>query len=180
MARETRFHSQVESYKRLKKWYLIPLCLTISIIMYISRVKWSNPGNVVALSTTPWCSSYWKGSLLVALDYGRKLYFTYIYKERERQRDRDRDRERNFGFVVFESQTIKVFGWCCFSDREAFAGKDLVLGEISFLILLSFVWTSILFSHLKLKKKRFYFYKGFPWEQTFPICLTNHRSFCTR
>ena len=23
---------------------------------------------------TPWCSSYWKGSLLVALDYGRQLY----------------------------------------------------------------------------------------------------------
>ena len=26
---------------------------------------------------TPWCSSYWKGSYPVALDYGRQLYFTY-------------------------------------------------------------------------------------------------------
>ena len=31
-------------------------------------------------SPTLQCSSYWKGSLLVALDYGRQLYFTiYIY-----------------------------------------------------------------------------------------------------
>ena len=26
---------------------------------------------------TPRCSSYWKGSLLVDLDYGRQLYFTF-------------------------------------------------------------------------------------------------------
>ena len=48
------------------------------------RVKWSNPGKGVALSPTPWCSSYWKGSLLVALNYGQQyslsllsLYLTY-------------------------------------------------------------------------------------------------------
>ena len=36
-------------------------------------------------SPTPWCSSYWKGSLLVALDYGRQLYFLlYKYKETKR------------------------------------------------------------------------------------------------
>ena len=28
----------------------------------------------------PWCSSYWKGNLLVALDYGRQLYFYYYDK----------------------------------------------------------------------------------------------------
>ena len=33
----------------------------------------------VAPSPTPWCSSYRKGSLRVTLDYGRQLYFTYIY-----------------------------------------------------------------------------------------------------
>ena len=53
------------------KWYLIPPCLTLSIIRYGSRVKWSNPGNGVAPSPTPWCSSYRKGSLRVTLDYGR-------------------------------------------------------------------------------------------------------------
>ena len=43
MARETLVQSQVESYQRLKKWYLMPPCLTLSIIRYGSRVKWSNP-----------------------------------------------------------------------------------------------------------------------------------------
>ena len=82
MARETWVQSQVESYQRLKKWYLMPPCLTLSIIRYGSRVKWSNPGNGVAPSPTPWCSSYRKGSLRVTLDYGRQLYFyilIYIY-----------------------------------------------------------------------------------------------------
>ena len=50
------------------KWYLIPLCLTFSSIRYVSRVKRSNPGKVVAPFPTPWCSSYGKGSFLVALD----------------------------------------------------------------------------------------------------------------
>ena len=73
MARETWVRSQVESYQRLKKWYLMPPCLTLSIIRYGSRVKWSNPGNGVAPSPTHWCSSYRKGSLRVTLDYGRQL-----------------------------------------------------------------------------------------------------------
>ena len=34
----------------------------------------------VAPFPTPWCSSYWKWSLLIALDYGRKLYFLLIRK----------------------------------------------------------------------------------------------------
>ena len=34
-------------------------CLTLSIIRYISRVKWSDPGEVVVVpSPTPRCSSY--------------------------------------------------------------------------------------------------------------------------
>ena len=49
-------------------------CLTLSIIRYRSRVKWSNPGNGVAPSPTPRCSSYWKGSLLVTLDCSCRLY----------------------------------------------------------------------------------------------------------
>ena len=58
---------------------MIPPCLTLSNIRYISRVKWSNPGKGVALSSTPWCSSYWKGSLLISLDYDRQLYF-YLHQ----------------------------------------------------------------------------------------------------
>ena len=52
---------------------MIPPCSTLSIIRYVSRVKWSNPEKGVAPSPTPQYSSYWKGSLLVALDYSRQL-----------------------------------------------------------------------------------------------------------
>ena len=74
MVRETGVQSQVESYQRLKKWYMMLLCLTLSIIRYRSRVKWSNPGKGVAPSLATRCSSYWKGSLRVTLDYGCQLY----------------------------------------------------------------------------------------------------------
>ena len=73
MARETWVQSKVMSYQRLKKWYLMPPCLTLSIIRYGSRVKWSNPGKGAAPSPTLWCSSYQKGSLQVTLNYGRQL-----------------------------------------------------------------------------------------------------------
>ncbi len=62
--------------KTLKKWYLMPPCLTLSIIRYGSGVKWSNPGKGVAPCPSPWCSSYRKGSLRVTLDYGHQLLYT--------------------------------------------------------------------------------------------------------
>ena len=43
------------------------------------KVEQSREG--VAPSPTPWCSSYRKGSLRVTLDYGRQLYFTYIFEK---------------------------------------------------------------------------------------------------
>ena len=48
MTWETWVQSQVESYQRLKKWYLMPPCLTFSII----RGKRVNPGKGVAPSPT--------------------------------------------------------------------------------------------------------------------------------
>ena len=68
MVLETSVQSQVESYQRLKKWFLMPPCLALSTIRWGSRVKWSNPGNGVAPSPTPLCGSYWKGNLRVTLD----------------------------------------------------------------------------------------------------------------
>ena len=59
---------------KTQKWYLMSPCLTLSIIRYVSRVKWNNPGKGVAPTPTPWCSSYSKGSLRVAFDYGCQLY----------------------------------------------------------------------------------------------------------
>ena len=75
MVRETGVQSQVESYQRLQKWYLMPPCLTLSIIRHGPRVKWTIPGKGVAPSPTPLCSRYWKESLQVALDYNR-LFMT--------------------------------------------------------------------------------------------------------
>ena len=75
VARETRVQSQFESYQRLKKWYLMQPCWTLSITRYGSRVKLSNPGKWVAPSPTPRDSSYWKGSLRVTLVYSRQLYY---------------------------------------------------------------------------------------------------------
>ena len=74
MGLETGVQSQIKSYQRLKKYYLIPSCLTLSIIRYRSR-KWSNPGKGVVPSSTRWCSSYWKGNFRVALNYGRPVYY---------------------------------------------------------------------------------------------------------
>ena len=70
--------SQVESYQRLKKWYLMPPCLTLSIIRYGSRVKWSSTGKGVTPSPTHRYRSYWKGSLRVILDCG-VANFTFTY-----------------------------------------------------------------------------------------------------
>ena len=75
MVQETGVQSLVESYQKLKKCYLIPPCLTLSIIRYVSRVKWRNLRKGVAPSLTPRCRSYWKGSLQVTFDYSRQLYF---------------------------------------------------------------------------------------------------------
>ena len=47
MVQETGVQSQVASYQRPEKWYLIPPWLTLSNIRYVSRVKWINPGKEV-------------------------------------------------------------------------------------------------------------------------------------
>ena len=53
---------------KTQKWYLMPPCLTLSIIRYGSRVKLSNPGKGVVPSPILYCSSsYQKGSLRVTL-----------------------------------------------------------------------------------------------------------------
>ena len=88
MARETWVQSQLESYERLKKWYLMLPCLTLSIIRSGSRVKWSNPGKGVAHSSTPWCSWYRKWSLWVPLDYGRQLYLQMSSQCQGHERDK--------------------------------------------------------------------------------------------
>ena len=69
MAWEIGVPSQVESYQ----WYLMPLCLTLHIIRYESRVSGIIKG--VTPFPTPWCGSHSNGSLQIPLN----LYDTYIY-----------------------------------------------------------------------------------------------------
>ena len=45
----------------------------------VSRVKWSNPGKGVEPCSTPRCSNYSKGSLLVALDLRETTLLLLIY-----------------------------------------------------------------------------------------------------
>ena len=52
------FNPRSNHTKDLKKWYLIPPCLTLCITRYLSRIKWSNPGKGVVSSPTHRCSSY--------------------------------------------------------------------------------------------------------------------------
>ena len=70
MVQETGVQSQVESYKRLKKMVLDAFLLNTQHYKVRIMSKRSNPGKGVAPSSTPQCSSYWKGSFQVALDYG--------------------------------------------------------------------------------------------------------------
>ena len=69
---------QVESYQRLKKWYLMPPCLTFSIIRYRSRVSGAIRGKEVEPSPTSQCNSYWKASLQVTLVNSRPTYLQII------------------------------------------------------------------------------------------------------
>ena len=50
MAWETRVPSQVDSYQKLQKWYLMPPCLTFSIIRCWSRVSGAMQGMELHLS----------------------------------------------------------------------------------------------------------------------------------
>ena len=73
MVRETRFLYQVESYQRLKNWYLMPPFLTLSMMKLVS-----NPGKGVAPFPTLLCCSYWKRSSQVALDYDWPTYNLFL------------------------------------------------------------------------------------------------------
>ena len=80
MAQEIVVQFQDESYQRLKKLYLMPPCLTLSIIRYGSMVKWNNPGKGVASSPTSLSNSYWKGS------FGHQLYILQGSKKRLKEK----------------------------------------------------------------------------------------------
>ena len=80
MARETWVQSQVESYQRLKKWYLMPPCLTLSIIKVrikgkVEQSRERSRAHPLYLGVV----SYRKGSLRVPLDYINYYHYYYFF-----------------------------------------------------------------------------------------------------
>ena len=59
---------------KTQKWYSKLPWLILSVIRYISRVKWSHSGDRVAPFYIRRCCSYWKGSLRVTLDCDLQLF----------------------------------------------------------------------------------------------------------
>ena len=95
----------VESYQRLLKMVLDASLLNTQHDKVQIKGKWYHPGKGVPPSSTPQCSSYWKGNLRIPHDYGRPTYlyththththtFIYIYIYIERERERGREWER--------------------------------------------------------------------------------------
>ena len=79
MVRKTWVQSQIVSYQRLEKWYLIPPCLTVSNIRYVSKVKWSYPGKVVVPSPTVVGIEKKEPSGCLRLQSPTFYIYTYIY-----------------------------------------------------------------------------------------------------
>ena len=63
---------------KTQKWFLIPPCLTLSIIRYGSMVKWINPGEGVVPFHTPRCRSYLKGTFTFSSTIVGKFLLLYI------------------------------------------------------------------------------------------------------
>ena len=63
--------------------------------VYISRVKWSNPGKGEAPSPPLRCSSYWKGSLLVALDYDRQQLTITTGPRKQKKQTKKKKKKKN-------------------------------------------------------------------------------------
>ena len=65
--------------QKLKKWYFIPSCLTLSIMIYGPWVKWCNPGKGVVPFPTPQFNSFLKMSLFKFTYFINIYIYIYIY-----------------------------------------------------------------------------------------------------
>ena len=79
MVRETWVQSQVESLPKTLKMVIDTSLPNTRQYKVRTEGKVDQSGKGVAPSPTLRCCRYWKGSLLVALDYCRQLYLLYIY-----------------------------------------------------------------------------------------------------
>ena len=79
MVRGIGVQSEFVSYQRLKKKVLDASLFNTQHYKVRIKGKWSNLTKWVTLSPTPQCSSYWNGSIRVALDIGWAKLLIYIY-----------------------------------------------------------------------------------------------------
>ena len=79
MVREIWVQSQVTSYQRLKKWYLIHPCLTLCNIRYVSRVKWRNPEKGVISFPTPIEKGAFLSHSTTVANFALLYIYIYIY-----------------------------------------------------------------------------------------------------
>ena len=95
------------------------------------KIKWVNPRKGVAPSPRPWCSSYQKGSLRVALSNGHQLYFFLLRLEKYRLFP-----YTNMAFVIPSTNVTQQWGFIyiyIYIDRCArgWMGKEGILSSAS-------------------------------------------------
>ena len=109
---------------------LIP-CGSLRIIRYRLRVKWNNPGNGVAPFPTPCCSSYWKGSLRVTLDFGHRISII-------------KNGENSFAYFFVTVLKMSIACWAAYLERERIS---LICISIPFYWTLHLQWHSFHFKY---------------------------------
>ena len=74
-SRRLGFNPGSSQTKELKKWYLMPPCLTLNIIRYRSRVKWSNQGKgVIAIEKVVF---EWPSPMITNFTFTFLIYYYY-------------------------------------------------------------------------------------------------------
>ena len=119
MVRKTGVQSQVELYQRLKKLYLMPPSLALSIMRYGSRVKWSNPVHlgVVAIEKGAFGSPLTKVTNFL---HTHIVAINCVYAWRESRRRRVRMRESRDACVA---SVLRVVVFFLISGRRREKGK---------------------------------------------------------
>ena len=79
MVWETGAQSQVESYQRLKKWYLMPTCFILGINKYVSRVRGALMGKEQRSFLRLGVVAIEKGGILSPVTTVEPLMYIYIY-----------------------------------------------------------------------------------------------------
>ena len=100
--------------------------------------KWSNLGKGIELSLTPWCGSYWKGSLHVDTKFIGALTIIYHMICDERN-------HLNLAMAAFPQLTEEILAWILsgffFSSKTFFACSiTILLSQCNFFKIVDIPW----------------------------------------